>query len=174
MKSRAPQSVSPSATSSLLRLAMGAQSDFADDLGKLLLRLTLGGLMLFHGVAKLGSGTEKIAGMLETAGLPGSLASLVLVGEIVAPALVMLGLLTRPAALVIAVNMVVAVLLVHMGHFFALGKSGGWSLELQAFFFMASIVVAIMGAGRFSLDRRTPDADAQSKSASVARAIAGA
>lgn len=174
MKTHSPNSAPYSAISNFLRMTLGAQSDFADHMGKLLLRVTLGGLMIFHGVAKVGSGTEKIAAMLEAAGLHGSLASLVIVGELLAPALVMLGLLTRPAALVIAINMVVAVLLVHMGHFFDLGKSGGWSLELQAFFFMTAIVVAIMGAGRFSFERRTSEGGADSKSASMTRAMAGA
>lgn len=45
--------------------------------------------------------------------------------------------------------MVFAVGLVHMHHFFELGKSGGWSLELQAFFFFVALAVAFMGSGKF-------------------------
>lgn len=120
-----------------------------DSFGKLILRLTLGGLMLPHGLAKLQKGTEGIAGMLGKAGLPEMLAQLVLVGEVLAPVLLILGVFTRPAALIVAINMVFAVGLAHMHHFFELGKSGGWSLELQAFFFFVALAVAFMGSGKF-------------------------
>ena len=43
----------------------------ANDLGKLILRLTLGVLMLLHGIAKIGAGTAGIEKMLASAALPG-------------------------------------------------------------------------------------------------------
>ena len=79
-----------------------------DDVGKLLLRLAVGGLMLFHGIHKLIDGVDGISGMLAAQGLPGFIAYGVLVGEVVAPCLLILGVLTRPAALVLAFTMVVA------------------------------------------------------------------
>ncbi len=45
-----------------------------DDLGKLLLRLAVGGLMLFHGLHKLFGGVGFISGMLVEKGLPGFIA----------------------------------------------------------------------------------------------------
>lgn len=57
----------------------------------------------------------------------------------------------RPAALVAAINMIVAVLLVHSAEIFTMSKTGGWALELQGFFLLAAIVVALLGAGRYSL-----------------------
>ncbi len=59
-----------------------------DDAGKLLLRLAVGGLMLFHGIHKLIDGVDGISGMLAAQGLPGFIAYGVLVGEVVAPLLV--------------------------------------------------------------------------------------
>lgn len=47
--------------------------------------------------------------------------------------------------------MLVAVLLVHSGQLFELGKSGGWALELQGIYFFAAIAIALLGAGRFSV-----------------------
>ena len=85
--------------------------------------------------------------MVGAAGLPTAIGHLVYVGEVLAPALVLIGLFTRPAALVIAFNMVVAVLLVHTSQFFALTKSGGWALELQAFYLLTALVIALLGAG---------------------------
>lgn len=120
-----------------------------DSLGKLFLRLTLGGLMLPHGLAKLEKGTSGIAGMLASAGLPEMLAPLVLVGEVAAPLLLLLGVLTRPAALIVAVNMVFAVGLAHASQLFTLGKTGGWALELQGFFFFVALTVAVLGSGKY-------------------------
>ena len=56
-----------------------------EDFGKLLLRLAVGGLMLFHGMHKLIGGVDGISGMLVAKGLPGFIAYGVLIGEVVAP-----------------------------------------------------------------------------------------
>lgn len=122
-----------------------------DDQGKLLLRVVLAALLLFHGVSKLIGGIGFVAGMLDKAGLPGALGYLVYVGEVVAPLLILVGLYTRAAALVVAVNMVVALLLVHTSQFFTLSDTGGWALELQGMYLGGALAVALLGAGRFSL-----------------------
>ncbi len=100
-----------------------------DDFGKLLLRLAVGGLMLFHGLHKLFDGVGGISNMLVAKGLPGFIAYGVLVGEVVAPCLLILGVLTRPAALVLAFTMVVAWLMVGTGKTFALDAVGAWAIE---------------------------------------------
>jgi len=123
----------------------------SDDTGKLILRLALGILILLHGVAKISSGVSGVGGMLASHGLPSALAYLVYVGEIVAPVLLIIGLYTRPAAWIIAINMVVAIWLVHMKDLFVIGKTGGWALELQGMFLFGAIAVALLGAGRFSV-----------------------
>ena len=51
-----------------------------EDFGKLLLRLAVGGLMLFHGLHKLIGGVDGISAMLVAKGLPGFIAYGVLVG----------------------------------------------------------------------------------------------
>jgi len=122
-----------------------------DDAGKLVIRATLAILILFHGFAKLSHGAGFINGMLEGIGLPAVLGNLVYVGEVVAPLLVLAGFWTRPAALVIAVNMVVAILLVHLKDLTQLSGTGGWALELQGLFLAAAVSVALLGAGKFSL-----------------------
>ena len=123
----------------------------AVDAGKLLLRVSLGVLMLFHGVAKLIGGPAGIVGLVEKAGLPGPLGYLMYVGEVLAPLLLIAGIWTRAAAAVIAINMVVAVYLVHRHELFTLSKTGGWALELQGFYFLTALAVILLGAGRFSL-----------------------
>jgi len=123
----------------------------AADLGKLILRVTLSLLILFHGVSKIFHGIDPIISMIDRVGLPSAVAYLVYIGELAAPILVLLGIWIRPAALVIAINMTVAVLLVHTSQFFTLAKTGGWALELQAMYFISALAVALLGAGRFSL-----------------------
>ena len=122
-----------------------------EDLGKFLLRITLAVLILFHGVSKIEHGIAPIVGMIGKAGLPAAVAYLVYIGEVLAPALVLVGVWARLAGLVIAINMTVAVLLVHTSQFFTLAKTGGWTLELQCMYFVGGLCVALLGAGRFSL-----------------------
>ena len=126
----------------------------ANDLGKLILRLTLGVLILLHGIAKIGGGIAGIEKMLEGNGLPGFLALGVYVGEILAPILVILGFYARLGAAVIVVNMLFAVLLAHRADLFLLGKTGGWALELQAFFLFTAVAVALIGPGRYGINHR--------------------
>ena len=124
-----------------------------DALGQLLLRLTLGGLLLVHGLWKVFNGADGIYRMVGAAGLPTAIGHLVYVGEVLAPVLVLVGLFTRPAALVIAFHMVVALLLAHTSQLFTLSKSGGWALELQAFFLLSALVIALQGAGPLRVGR---------------------
>ncbi len=124
-----------------------------DDTGKLLLRLAVGGLMLFHGLHKAIDGVGGIAGMLVAKGLPGFIAYGVLVGEVIAPILIILGILTRPAALVLAFTMVVAWLMVGTGKTFALDAVGAWAIESLVYFFLGALAVAFLGAGRYAVVR---------------------
>lgn len=125
-----------------------------DDLGKLVLRLALGLMILLHGLAKLTGGIGFVTASLDKLGLPGAIGYLVYVGEVIAPLLIVFGLWTRLAALILAGNMIVAVLLVHTAQFFALSDTGGWELELQGMFFFAALALALLGAGRYSIGGR--------------------
>lgn len=138
---------------STIPVSNGADSS-REDLGRLVLRVTLALLLLFHGLSKLVGGVGFITGMLEKMGLPGAIGYLVYIGEVVAPLLMLVGLWTRAAALVVAGNMIVAVLLVHTKEFFTMSQTGGWALELQGMYFFAAIAVALLGAGRYSIGGR--------------------
>jgi len=121
------------------------------DLGKLVLRLTLGVLLLLHGAAKVAAGVAPIVGLVGKAGLPPALGYLVYVGEVLAPVLLIVGVWTRAAALVAAINMVVAIVLAHAGQLGEFKPTGGWALELQAFYLFTAVAIALLGAGRFSV-----------------------
>ena len=124
------------------------------DLGRLLLRLGLGALILLHGVAKVRGGIDPIIQAVTAAGLPAFVAYGVYVGEVVATVLVLVGWYTRSAAVVIAINMVFAIYLVHRADLFKLAASGGYALELQALYLIVAIAIALLGPGRYSIDER--------------------
>ncbi|HTJ05285.1 MAG TPA: DoxX family protein, partial [Caldimonas sp.] len=76
------------------------------DTALLILRVVLGILVLLHGISKLPPPPKEIAAMLAQANLPAVLAWGVYLGEIVAPILLIIGVWTRLAAVLIAINMV--------------------------------------------------------------------
>ena len=123
------------------------------DLGKLLLRVPLGSLMLFHGVHKLQHGYGFIEKMVIKAGFPGYLSHGILVGELLAPLFMVLGLYTRSAALLMAFVMVMALYLVHRTDLSSLTPEGGYGLELQVLYLTGSLAVFFFGAGRFSVSK---------------------
>ena len=81
------------------------------DIGKLLLRVTLAVLILFHGVDKVIHGIAWMQEPIAALGLPSWIAYGVYIGEIFAPVFLLLGVGARVAAAIIAVNMVMAVIL---------------------------------------------------------------
>ncbi|TCD47311.1 DoxX family protein [Chlorobium sp. N1] len=123
------------------------------DLGKLLLRFSVGGLMLFHGIHKIRHGYAFLGGMLEKADLPAYLSHGILFGEIVAPILIVLGVYTRPAALVEAFVMVMAVYLAHSKDLTSFSQHGGYALELQFLYLLGSLAVFFLGAGKFAFSK---------------------
>ncbi|GAB6387794.1 DoxX family protein [Stutzerimonas marianensis] len=122
-----------------------------EDIGKLVLRVSVGLMMLLHGIAKLQSGVGGIAGMLAGKGLPEFLAYGAYLGEVVGPILVIIGLFTRVGALLMIGNMLVAIALAHMAELFTIGQMGGWALETQGLFLFGSVAIALLGAGRLSV-----------------------
>lgn len=123
----------------------------SEDLGKLVLRSVLALLILFHGVSKIIGGAGFITEMVAKVGLPPALGYLVYIGEVVAPVLVLVGIWARAGAAVIAINMIVALLLVHTKQLLDITNTGGWALELQGMYLSAAIAVALLGAGRYSM-----------------------
>lgn len=123
-----------------------------DDLGKLLLRVALGALILLHGIAKIRNGIDPIIDAVANAGLPPLLAYGVFVGEVLAPLFLIAGVWTRAAALVVALNMAAAIALMHAADVATLSRTGGWAIELQALYLAAALAVALLGAGRMAPD----------------------
>jgi putative oxidoreductase len=125
-----------------------------EDVGKLILRIMLGGLLIFHGIGKILHGVDFIAGSLASNHLPTFIAYGVYVGEVLAPILVIAGIWTRLSSLVVAVDLLVAILLVRLPAMFTISKTGGWALEVDAFFLLSALALCLLGPGRLSFGRR--------------------
>jgi len=125
-----------------------------NDLGLLVLRVSLGGLMLFHGIHKLIFGVGFIGDMLSGMGLPSFLAYGALLCELVAPIMLIAGLWTRAAAAAMVANMIVAILMVHLPGFFALdAMTGAWTVELPAIYMLGALALCFTGGGRYAATR---------------------
>ncbi len=124
------------------------------DAALLVVRLVLGILILLHGISKLPPPPAEIAGILTKMNLPAALSYGVYLGEIVAPVLIIIGVWTRLAALVMVINMVVAILLVHLPQLLKLNPEGGYELELQAMYLFTALALMLTGAGRYSVGGR--------------------
>ncbi len=124
-----------------------------ENLGKLILRLTVGFLMLFHGIAKITNpGTlDFIGSKLVATGLPSIISYGVYLGEIIAPLMIILGLFCRFGGVLLVGNMLFAIFLVHTGELFSVTPHGGWAIELQGFYLFCSLALVFLGSGRFAL-----------------------
>lgn len=124
-----------------------------NDSGKLVLRLAIGVLLLLHGIAKLKGGIGWMAGPLSAFGLPAFVGYGAYIGEVVAPLMLIAGKWTRLAGLVVAINMLGAIILVQRDKVAALNQGGGWAIELEVLFLLGGIALFLLGAGRYSVSR---------------------
>ena len=134
----------------LIRLFQLSFLPTSSDLALLLLRLWLGGSMLaLHGWGKLVNTSTLSTTFPDPLGV-GTLWSLILAlcGEVLCQILIMLGFVTRLAALGAAVTMGVAWALAHK-----MALTGPQSGELAFIYLAGYVVLVLAGAGRFSLDR---------------------
>ncbi len=117
----------------------------------LLLRVSLGGLLLAHAGLKFfvftPAGTEKFFASL---GLPGWFGLVVMAGETICGLALILGVDARIAAVLMAVDLLGAVFMVHIHNgFFFTDTGGGW--EYPGFWAVALIVLALLGEGAYAL-----------------------
>ena len=118
-----------------------------NSLAVLILRVVAGGFMLVHGLQKLEMLKANPVQFADPIGIgePASL-TLAVFAELVCSALLILGLLTRLAAIPLIITMLVAVFIVHSADGFEKQELGGLYLAIY-------IVLIITGAGKFSVDR---------------------
>lgn len=134
----------------------------SNDIAPLLLRLTLGLVIFPHGAQKLlgwfgGYGFKGTYGYFtQSAGLPGIIAFLVIIGESFGSVALVLGLITRFSAIGIAIIMLGAAFLVHKEHGFFInwfGAQKGEGYEFHLLAVGAAITLAVTGGGAYSIDQ---------------------
>jgi putative oxidoreductase len=124
-------------------------------------RLALGVVFLAHGAQKAlgwfgGYGFSASLGFLTHMGIPAPLAVLAIAAEFLGGLGLILGLLTRVAALGIIVNMLVAILTVHLPNGLFMNWAGtqkGEGIEFHILAIALGVAVLVKGAGALSLDR---------------------
>jgi len=139
---------------------MGLSAIFTTDktLAPLMLRMGTGLVLMPHGAQKLfglfgGDGLQGTGEWMGSIGLHPGLLMAILAGsaEFFGGLALVLGLLTRPAAALTAITMLMAIFAYHYGNGFFL-DSDGW--EYALILLMCSLSLLCSGAGRFSLDGR--------------------
>lgn len=115
-----------------------------------LLRITNGGLLLTHGLIKLLVFTPAgTAGFFESIGFPGFLAYPVIAGEIGLGLALIVGFMTRLAALA-ALPIMVGAIVPHAANGFTFSNpGGGW--EYPVFWTIALVVQAMLGGGAHAI-----------------------
>jgi putative oxidoreductase len=125
------------------------------DLGLLILRCTVGILIVFHGIANMNSNYAFIKSLLNGIGMPEFLAYGGFIGEIIAPILIVIGYRARLGSLILAFFFLVAILLGHSSDVFTLNQFGGWGIELQALYLFGSITLFFTGAGNYAVSKKS-------------------
>jgi putative oxidoreductase len=138
--------------------------DKNDDLAKLIIRLSLAILMLFHGYHYL-YGMTNVDNNIAAWGMPRLVGDAgQWVGEIIAPLALILGVYTRVGGLMIVCYMIVAIVVSHTfaphADLFMLndprGKGDtigdGYKLELQAMYLFTALSLLIGGGGKYGLN----------------------
>ena len=123
------------------------------DLGLLVLRIGLAVIVLFHGVYKVQHGVDWMHGPLGAHGLPFFLAYGTYIAEVLAPILLIVGAATRVSGLIIAFDMIGAVVLARSDAVTHIGGGGGWAIEIEAAIFFMALALAWTGPGNLRLVR---------------------
>ena|SRR5690606_25004858 len=124
------------------------------DLGKLVLRIGVGGLLLFHGVYKLLHGFEGIRSLLAANNLPDWLWIGVPLAEVIAPICILLGFFTRISSLFVVIMMIFSIYLAFGMSGFRLGEHGAPIIELNLLYLASALALFFVGAGKYALYKR--------------------
>jgi putative oxidoreductase len=121
------------------------------DVGLLIVRVALGGIIFFHGFHKLMHGTDDQFQILASNGIPGVFIYFVYVSEVLAPVLIVLGVFTRISCLTIIVTMIVVFYALPFP--IGLDAHGAMNIESQLYFLLLPIALFFTGPGSYTVKK---------------------
>jgi putative oxidoreductase len=123
-----------------------SSSEYSQQIGKLALRLLVGGFMLTHGLPKLQNFEDLSTVFPDPLGVGSSLSlGMIVFAEVVCSILLILGLFTRLASIPLIIGMAVAAFLIH--------ANDPFNVKEMALLYMGIyVVIALIGAGKYSVD----------------------
>ncbi|MGA2370165.1 MAG: DoxX family protein [Candidatus Korobacteraceae bacterium] len=122
--------------------------DRLQPLGLLFLRLALGAIMIVHGWQKIADHMHGIMGMLPHLGIPAWMGYLVVAAEFGGGILIVMGFLTRFAAFAFLIDMLVAILKVHLRN----GMTGQGGFEFPMACAAIAFALIFFGSGPIGID----------------------
>ncbi len=131
-----------------------------DNIAGFIARIALGIVILPHGLQKLlgmfgGGGFSNTVEFFVSSGIPAFIAFLIIVAESLGALALIMGLMSRFSAAAISLIMLAAIFMVHLKHGFFMnwfGNQQGEGYEYHILAIGLGLVVALVGAGKFSID----------------------
>ena len=111
------------------------------------LRLVMGVIFIIHGYSKFGN--DGFVGWISSMGIPGELAIIIALAEVIPGILLIIGVLNRISASVISIIMVGAIFHVKG----AQSITGEKGIELDLILLAVALVIIVVGPGRISLSQ---------------------
>lgn len=134
--------------------ALGRYYGFTSDLAYLIVRVTVGLMLIPHGYPKIMTmGASGVAAMLSRYGIEPALplAYAVIAVETIGGIMIAIGLLTRPVAVLAVIEFLVIIFVVHWRSGY--GASGG-GIEFPLMWGLMLLAVTLRGGGPWSVDRK--------------------
>lgn len=134
--------------------ALGRYYPFTSDLAYVIVRVTAGAMLLQHGWLKvMNMGPTGLAAYFARLGLEPALplAYLVMGLETIGAIMIVIGLLTRPIAILLVIEFIVLILVVHVPRGYGMAVNG---VEFPLMWCLILLAVALRGGGPYSLDRK--------------------
>ena len=122
------------------------------DLGILFATLGLGICLFMHGFTKILHGIGGLKSILTKAGLPEIVAYGSYVGEVVAPIMIILGVFSRIAALLVIGTSLTIMYAYHgLGNLLELTNVGGFKAEILYLYIALSLCIIFSGSGKYAV-----------------------
>ncbi|MEO8932707.1 MAG: DoxX family protein [Xanthomarina sp.] len=118
-----------------------------NDLARLIARIGFGALMLTHGIPKI-SMLSNPSEFVDPLGIGGTLSLiLVLIGEFIAPILVIIGFKTKLSTIPVIITMLVAAFVYHLNDPFA-------AKEKALLYMVGFVIIFLVGPGKYAIDKK--------------------